>query len=395
MPAQVVSIPIDEVEPHPKLTLRFLYDVESLAALMKSAADENAPNGQLEPGRVVPRKDRKKGYLAYIGVRRYLALKLLYGKAHDLRFATYNAYVDTGLSELQMFVRAKMENEEERGERQGLSLLEQVFGLYKIRDSVSAEKLDGDLRREFMVAGRLDEEKVRRLFQIEATTHFRFRLAHLERLCTIESERDFYLSAACAAGFNIGPDRIDEAIERRRSAYLLDWFRRLFPEFKEPGRALATAQPSTPTAAEQVSHEEEGENEPTEDEPLEVHEKDAIVVPCPACEADNMLLLRLSAEVTSLPRDPSGTRATSTPDTVVRCQYKCSGCPEEFYVFVEPMGGRSYAAETSLSPKFREPKTLVQALDLRVDRKEDAWQVIVGGRIAGSVAQRPRTEAGG
>ena len=108
-----------------------------------------------------------------------------------------------------------------------------------------------------------------------------------------------------------------------------------------------------------------------------------------------MLLLRLRAEVTSLPRDPSGTRATSTPDTVVRCQYKCNGCPEEFYVFVEPMGGRSYAAEASLSPKFREPKTLVQALDLRVDRKEGAWQVIVGGRIAGSVAQRPRTEAGG
>ena len=96
-----------------------------------------------------------------------------------------------------------------------------------------------------------------------------------------------------------------------------------------------------------------------------------------------MLLLRLWAEATSLPRDPSGTRATSTPDTVVRCQYKCNGCPEEFYVFVEPMGGRSYAAETSLSPKFREPKTLVQALDLRVDRKEDAWQVIVGGGSPG------------
>ena len=63
--------------------------------------------------------------------------------------------MDTGLSELQMFVRAKMENEEERGERQGLSLLEQVFGLYKIRDSVSAEKLDGELKREFMVAEKL------------------------------------------------------------------------------------------------------------------------------------------------------------------------------------------------------------------------------------------------
>ena len=395
MPAQVVSIPISEVEPHPKLTLRFVYDVDSLAGLMRSAADENAPNGQLEPGRVVPRTDGKKGYLAYIGVRRYLALKLLYGKTHDARFATYNAYVDTGLSELQMFVRAKMENEDERGERQGLSLLEQVFGLYKIRESVSAQKLDGELKREFTVAERLDEEKVRRLFQIEATTHFRFRLAHLERLCTIKSERDFYLSAACAAGFNIGPDQVDEAMERRNSAYLLDWFRRLFPEFKEPERVQAAVQRSTAIAAEHTDKQEEKESEPAEEEPLEVHEREVISLHCPACEAENMLLLRLRAEVTSLPLDPSGTRATSTPDTVIRCPHKCNGCLEEFYVFVEPMGGRSYAAEASFSPKFREPKRLVQAIDLRVDRKQNAWQVIEYGRPVEASAQRPLTEAGG
>ena len=68
------------------MLLRFVYEVVSLAALIKAAVDENTPNGQLEPGRVVPRKDGKKGYLVYVGVRRYLALKWLFQHNNDARF---------------------------------------------------------------------------------------------------------------------------------------------------------------------------------------------------------------------------------------------------------------------------------------------------------------------
>src|SRR5208282_1529232 len=146
-PAQVIALPLDLVEPYPKLLLRFVYEVVSLAALIKAAVDENTSNGQLEPGRVVPRKDGKKGYFVYVGVRRYLALRWLSEHTHDSRFAVFYAFVDDGLSELQMFVRAKMENEDENGERQGLSVMEEVFGLSKIRDSLSPEKLDPGLRR--------------------------------------------------------------------------------------------------------------------------------------------------------------------------------------------------------------------------------------------------------
>src|SRR5713101_3858414 len=84
MPGQVSSIPIGLVEPHPKLMLRFRYDVDSLAESMSSSVDENTPNGQLNPGRVVPKEDGK-GYLVYMGVRRYFALKLLYEKTRDER----------------------------------------------------------------------------------------------------------------------------------------------------------------------------------------------------------------------------------------------------------------------------------------------------------------------
>jgi hypothetical protein len=390
--AHVVSIPIGLVEPHPKLMLRFSYDVASLASLIRSAVDEMTPNGQLEPGWVVPRQDGKEGYHVYIGIRRYKALTLLYKETGDERFAKFNAYVDAkNRPLLDLFVRARKENEDARGERQGLSVLEQVFGLYRIRDSVSTEKLDGELKREFDVAEKLSEEKVRKLFQVEIAAHFRFRLAHLERLCAIGDEREFYQSAACAAGFDVEVEQMDSTVERTDAAYTLDWFKRLFPEFKEPEKRPAAAQPSPVTAPDGAGGQQAGT--PAQQPPLEVHEKDAIIVACPACGGENMLLLSLNAEVTRLPADPRGTRAAVTPDAVIRCEYRCNSCPKEFYVFLEPMEGRSYAADASLSPKFREPKDAVQAVDLRIDTKKNAWQKIVEGKVVGTVGAR-LTEVG-
>ena len=110
----VVAIPIQECKPHPKLAFRFRYDVDSLADSIIATADESTPNGQLNPGRVV-RTENGDGYYVYVGVRRFLALKLALGRTNDPRFGVFNAYVDEGLSELQMFVKAKAENEEEKG----------------------------------------------------------------------------------------------------------------------------------------------------------------------------------------------------------------------------------------------------------------------------------------
>ena len=392
MPSQVISIPLDLVEPYPRLMLRFVYEVVSLASLIRAAVDENTPNGQLEPGRVVPRKDGKKGYLLYVGLRRYFALRWLYENTHDARFAVFNAYVDDGLSELQMFVRAKMENEDEKGERQGLSVLEEVFGLFKIRDSVSHEKLDGELKREFAVAEKIDEERAERLFKVESATHFRFRLAHLERLCAIEDDRKFYLSAACAAGFGIGADRMDEAIEGRDSVYILEWFRRLFPEFKEPEKTLQQSPPATAPLKGEEGGQQESSGEAQK--PLEVHKKAAVIVSCPACAAEKALLLNLKVLVRELPADPRKTEGRGIPDSVFRYRCKCGACPKEFYAFVEPLGGRRYAAEASVSGKFREPKKEVEAVDLRADFQENVWQKIVEGKVVGTIGPRRRTGAG-
>jgi hypothetical protein len=327
-------------------------------------------------------------------MRRYKALTLLYRETGDERFAKFNAYVDTkDRPLLELFIRARKENEDAKGERQGLSVLEQVFGLYRIRDSVSIEKLDGELRREFDVAEKLSEEKVRKLFQVEIAAHFRFRIAHLERLCAIGDEREFYQSAACTAGFEVEVETMDSAVEKTNAAYTLDWFKRLFPEFKEPEKGPAVVQQSPVTAPVGPSGQQAGTS--TQQQPLEVHVTDAIIVACPACGGENMLLLSLKAEVTRLPADPRGTRATTTPDAVIRYEYRCNSCPKEFYVFLEPMEGRSYAAEASLSSKFREPKDAVQAVDLRIDTKENVWQKIVDGKVVGTIGTHRRKNSGG
>ena len=207
LPAQVSAIPLKLVEPHPRLMFRFSYDVDSLADSIRSAVDENTPNGQINPGRVVLREDGE-GYYVFVGVRRFLALRHLYETTKDERFATYSAYVDTNISELQMFIKAKKENEEEKGERQGVSLLEEVSGIGMIKDSVSSRDLDEGLARQLAVAEKIGDEKLLQLYKVERAAGFRFRLAQRERLAKIGDEREFYTTASYVAGAGMRGDDI-------------------------------------------------------------------------------------------------------------------------------------------------------------------------------------------
>ncbi|MGP8125132.1 MAG: hypothetical protein ACLQEQ_04585 [Nitrososphaerales archaeon] len=389
MPAQLTSIPMDDVQPHPKLAFRFTYDVAGLADSIRSAADENTPNGQLNPGRVVPRQDGG-GYFVYIGVRRYHALKLLYETTKDERFGSYSAYIDTGMTELQMFVKAKRENDEERGERQGLSVLEELFGITKIRDSISTEGLDKWLKRLIDVADKLTEQKFRKLYEIEVASRFKFRLAHLERLCGIESELDFFLTAATAAGFAYKGDDMDRAREDRKAAYALEWFRKVFPDFT-PGDSQASgggnSQSESPKKTRpKAKNEVKG---------LEVHEKEVITVACPKCGGLHMVEMKGKIEATHVPPDPEGESLTEVTESVSRVNCKCSSCNVDFFLFVKHIGGRGYAVEASPSRKFREPRETVEAVDLRFDYEKNGWQKIVGDRIVGPLTMNSGTKKGG
>src|SRR2546425_4163460 len=285
MAADVKAIPLKLIEPHPQIASRFDYRVEPLAALIESCADESTPNGQLQPGWVVARADGK-GYYVYIGVRRYFALKALHEETGDERFAVFNAYVDDkNRSLLELLRRARKENEEEKGERLALSVLEQVFGLHKIRESVAPAELDDRLKREFLVAEKVSEEKLRKLFEVETAAHFRFSLEHLERLGEIDEEEKLYLSAACAAGYAVAPERMEKAIEGRQAAHTLKWLGSVFPEYSGVSgevRAVATQPSADSSEREGVEVQKRGVATTTNPEPLEVHEKEVIIVPCPA-----------------------------------------------------------------------------------------------------------------
>lgn len=85
------------------------------------------------------------------------------------------------------------------------------------------------VRRLVEAADKLDEQRFRKLYEIEVVSRFRFRLPHLEYLCGIGSEEDFFLTAATAAGFSYRGDEMDRAWEDRKAAYALDWFNHQTP----------------------------------------------------------------------------------------------------------------------------------------------------------------------
>ena len=376
VPAQLLVIPLAQVEPHPRLTFRFSYDVASLADSIRSSADENAPNGQLNPGRVV-RKPGGGGYCVYVGVRRFLALKLLHEETGDERFGVYNAYLDEGLSDLQMFVRARAENEDERGERQGLSILEQASGLLKIRDSVDPEELEGGLKRLFRVADRLGEERLKKLYDVERASRTKFRLSQLESLCAVEGEREFYTTAASAAGF--GVEDVEVAEKSRDAAYHLEWFPKVFPDYKQE-RPEHAAKREAGGARWDISTTKL----------LEVHEEGVVVAACPRCDGGNMLRIRGEIDVTHLSRDPGGEMETKVADAIIMVAFHCSHCGHEFHVFARHLEGRTYAVSSATSEKFREPEERVDAADLRFDFETNAWQRIEDGEVAGPLQLAPR-----
>jgi transcription elongation factor Elf1 len=337
-----------------------------LADSIRSLVDDNTPNGQLNPGRVVRREG---GYYVYIGIRRFLALKSLHESTGDQRFGVFSAYVDENLSELQMFIKAKAENEEERGERQRLSILEEVSGMSKIRESMGKlDGLDPSLKRLASLADKFDDERLKKLYDVEKASGSRFTLAQLEGLSRVQGEKEFYTTAASTAGFRV--DDVPSAERNRTAAYHLDWFPRLFPDYKKEGELPGSRIPS------RVDH-------PEVKEPLEVHEEGVIVVQCPKCEGGNMLRCEGEITLVHLSPDPEGELEAAVAESVAKATFACSHCGETFNVFVTKLDTGGYAVATSLSDGFVEPKEELGALNLRYNHRKKAWEMIEGDEIVG------------
>jgi hypothetical protein len=211
----------------------------------------------------------------------------------------------------------------------------------------------------------------------------------------MKDSEELFESAACMAGFAFPPERMEKAVEGRESARMLKWFGSLFPEYaKGTDERPAVAERKASSQKETDVGEENQRKKPDVSAHdrglLEIHEKEVIIVPCPACGVENMVQMRLEAEVTRLSADPMGESFTAVPDAVVGCGLGCCHCTREFHVFIKPLGGRSHAVETSLSPRFREPRDEVEAVDLRFDFEKEAWQKIEGEKIVGVVRTKGR-----
>ena len=365
-----MAIPLELIEPHPRLAFRFSYEIASLADSVRAIASETVPNGQLNPGRVVKRKDREELYYVYVGVRRFKALKSAYDATSDPRFAVFNACVDEGVSELDMFLIAKAENEDAKGERQGLSLLEEISALRKIRESIESTKLTGTVKRLFDLSQRIDDDKVKRLYDVERASHVRFRLSQLEDLCRVEGdEREFYTTAASVAGF--GVEDVSAAAKGKEAAYHLDWFPKLFPDYKmeaERGREGVPNQPYPPNV--ETSRE------------TEVHEEGVVVAACPWCEGGNIIRLEGEITLTHIPLDPDDEdMEAATAEPVCRTPFTCSHCRMKFCVSIRRLEEGGFAADGAKSFEFREPTKQVEALEVRFDRDKRAWVRIEGDRV--------------
>ena len=365
-PSQILTIPLGRIQPHPKLALRFEYEITSLADSIRSVADESLPSGQLSPGRVVRRADGE-GYYVYVGTRRFLALKMLHEETNDERFGVFNAYVDENLSLFQMFARAKADNEGELGEREELSVLEQASAILTIRGSEKPDGLNNVMGRLLGVAEKLDGEKLRKLYDIERAARSRFRLSQLESLCKIEgSEEEFYTTAASAVAFDL--DGEDTAEKSRDAAYCLQWFAKVFPEYKQKKTTLVVkANDDFAIAAER----------------LEVHEKGVLVVVCPRCGGGNMIQTKGEIIVNHLSPNPTDKSERKVADNVSRVACTCSHCEKSFYVFARRLEKGTYAIASSLSDEFREPDMMARTVELRFDIDMKVWQEIVDGKIVG------------
>jgi len=121
---------------------------------------------------------------------------------------------------------------------------------------------------------------------------------------------------------------MDRTWDDRKSAYALDWFRRVFPYLSSEPREKVSPQ----AQASAMGNEGPMETSAKEPEPkpekeargLEIHERDVITVPCPRCRKMQMLEMRGEIDATHIPPNPEGERRTEVADSVSRVNCTCS-----------------------------------------------------------------------
>lgn len=273
---ETADLPIEECEPYPKAMMRFEYGPEdpNIAALAESILAQ----GQLQRGRAVPKPDGK-GKWVYIGTRRYFAVRSLAGKPGAP--ATYRAEIDYGLTEDEIIVRALMENEEGKGERKALSVEEELAYYRMLLQDRSEEQVasigakagkDGpSMARKIRLARALEGDKLRKLYEVEKRSGFRFKLGHAEQFTKLPDDRTMFEVAAVTADGKFDPGAVKPEAARELVKSIA-WYQEVFPEYAtEEGSSSAGGSAKKGGGASKLA-------EPT-----------LVFLQCPHCGAQNPL----------------------------------------------------------------------------------------------------------
>lgn len=245
---ETADLPLEECEPYPKAMMRFEYGPEDPSIM--ALAEMILAQGQLQRGRAVPKAGGNgKKWEVYIGTRRYFAIKSLDGKPGAP--AVYRAEIDYGLTEDEIITRALMENEEGQGERKPLSV-EEELAYYRLllqdksEDEVisiceRAGKDNTTMTRSIRIARTLGSDKLRKLYEVEKKSGFRFALSHTEEFTKLPDDRTMFQVAAVTADKKFDPGAVKPEAARELVKSVA-WFSEVFPEYatEAPDSAGAT-----------------------------------------------------------------------------------------------------------------------------------------------------------
>jgi len=408
---QVSEIVLGTLEPHPKFLFRKTYDVADLAESIRK-------QGQLQPGRVVPRPDGK-GYWVYIGMRRYHAIKLLHDQAKTeeerRRFLKFLAFVDEATEE-EMVIRALDENE--TGVRKDLTPLEEALVLKSFEfKNVALNGHYGKLRDI-----PLSIEQMKNLQKIENETGYTFKVHVLEYLAEIAKKGDAELYSTAA---QIAENRLDKSRQKMEIAYETrgectgwDWFKKIFPTItvndsffdelstlrdeilggQHEGVNETAAGESKGNAKEESAGRTpfppQGEGSAPQPPPQPEHEQkakphsaplytvqDALVVRCPYCNTPHVVELE-ALYVSSKIHEPSGSSATPVPNPIDMVQIAgvspailCS-CGNSYYFTIKKEEEKFYALASKKAVKLLQEAEPAEPIPVMSwDADEQCWVV--------------------
>jgi hypothetical protein len=421
---EYTRLPIRQCEPHPDLVMRLDYG-EGIDGLSESIR----ANGQQVPGMAIEKPDGS-GFWVIAGNRRLRACKLLFEKYGEP--SSYKALLFHGLTKEEIYSKAIVENESERGERKNLSVVEEVAFLTSIREAlgdeavvrigVRAGKNEQSVRKRLFLAEELGGEgMLKKLYQIERRCDFSFKLSHLEALAKHAYDQELLLRiAAIAAASKMSPEEVDPKAAPSLLRYSAPWFYELFTELKrgdsstpEPqgtdpeqgnfsqsveGKNVNPAQQPTlaqggaehgDTGPEQGEEEDEknADSAPVTSLPLQnrisIVAQGTFFAKCPDCGTENPFhgsgLTNIERKIELVFYDLSkkkeeGQREgpekkTVSPTIILAAPTECSKCSNQFWLDISPRGQGIAAIQSFKEKTFSEPTESQKECTLAYDSR--------------------------